>query len=265
MKTILVKAWRGGLERLNLGEWFCSWILKGMGYGIEYMTEEPTRREPLIMIGSGVYHAYINWILQRAPAVHIWGAGNGEVLKKPVNIPGACGRIKVYALRGPLTAIMSNANGDFPILDAAFVLPKVYPLTREPSDEVLYVPHHAEREQAPEYYKEVGADDWMDVILSEEEAPVAMQRIVNAKFVLTGTLHTMLACIAYGVPCACCAPALRNMPLKWVDSFAAIGHEMPPRVQSVEEGVTWYGKEGLTPPDPTALIAAFPHFLAEEQ
>ena len=262
MKTILVKAWRGGKEELNLGEWFCSWILKGFGYEIEYAVSSKRRREPLIMIGSGIYDDYISAILRHAPAVHIWGAGNGEMLRKPVSIPASRGKINVHALRGPLTAALSGAVGEFPILDAAFALPKLHPLTTNACDEILYVPHHAERGTAKQYCKEIGANDWLDVILPHKDAAEALQRIVNAKFVLTGTLHTMIACIAYNVPCACCTPAIRNMPLKWMDAFAAIGHEMPPRVKNVDEGVKWSKTAKFTPPDPTALIKAFPHFLA---
>lgn len=237
MKSVLVQCWLGGNEVMNLGEWFIEIILAKFGYATRYNTRDRIEDdEPVLMvIGSDFHGKFLNEQLTELDAhpreIHVWGAGNGRGPGFAVrNDP----RVVVHAVRGPLTTAW-NGCGDVPKCDPGFLLPWALPIEREPSGEVLYVPHWTERENAP--YVNL-ADDWIDVMLAREQVEPTIRRIVNASFVVTTTLHAYILCNAYGTPVR--APRRMLDSIKWRDALLA-------------ETSKW-----------RRLLDTFPHFLARE-
>lgn len=216
-----VICWRGGREVMNLGEWFNKLILDYLGYKVTYKCVG----EVFMIIGSDFHAPKVSKVLETADMVHVWGQGNGYPNLTPAR---ASSRVRVHALRGPITARVSGVSG-VPLCDPGWLLPIVLPLDRRPSGETLHIPHHAQRP---------GKGTWIDVMLKQEQVVPTIQRIVNAKKVYTNTLHTMILCKAYGVPCELCEGEL-PMPQKWDDVFHS---DLIPREHST-----------------SALLASFPH------
>lgn len=208
-----VSCWLGGSVVMNLGEWFNYLILDYLGHSVEYRDTG----EVYMIIGSEFHSRKVNQLLKTADIVHIWGQGNGRPDIAPM-LPHP--RVKVHALRGPITARVSKVTG-VPLCDPGWLLPIVLPLECHISKEVLHIPHHSQRPGRP---------PWIDVMLRKEQVIPTIQRIVNAKKVMTNTLHTMILCKAYGVPCELCSGEL-NMPQKWDDVFHS---DLVPRQHSTD-------------------------------
>jgi len=266
--SILLDCWLGGCKLMNLGEWFCKLILNHLGYEVRYHQEGTVETEPCLMVIASDFHRRkIDRLLQEVPKVVVWGAGTGKRLAQyAFNIAQEpyASQVRVYALRGPITAQRCGAAG-VPLCDPAFLLPSMLPVTRSAAhNEVLYVPHWWEREGAGDRLSDIGADSYLDVIMEEKDVLPTIQRIINARFVLTSTLHTAILCIAYGVPWAVYLSPTRTdvpQPIKWRDTFASMGCRRPRPVANLQAGKQWWATVGskLRPPDVSPLLACFPH------
>ena len=130
---------------------------------------------------------------------------------------------------------------------------------------VCYVPHHMDRENAKKHKAELGADVYVDVFMPADEVVTTINLLSHAKFVLTGSLHTMILCLAYGVPCAkYLTPGhVLGEPQRWDDLFASMECVAPNPVQTLGEGRNWWDSTGssLTLPDTQDLLDCFPHHL----
>ncbi len=253
MKSVLVACWKGGEPVMNLGEWFNEIILRRLGYGIRYWPRDCIEPDepPLMMIGSEFHAKAVNKILKRSRAVHVWGQGNGRPEEKPVNPKDYDGRVIVHGLRGPITAEVSGVRG-VPLCDPGWLLPPEW-RPHSHGDRILYVPH----------WQQYRGGEQIHVLMPRDAVEPTMRRIVLADFVMTSTLHTMIACLAYSTPCALHSPGPLNMPQKWADVLG----EVPRNCKTVEEGRQWWRDVGcrIRPPsDLDAFMDAFPHHLARE-
>lgn len=262
MKSILVHCWLGGKPVMNLGEWFHELILGKLGYGVRYWPQDQEGDEPvLMMIGSGFHCETVAKLLKRSREVWVWGEGNG---REDLRCPEQDDRIHVTAFRGLITAVGYGVT-DVPLCDPGWLMPWAVPIEREPSGEVLYVPHCGERYGAGSRLHGMGATDVVDPMMPRESVLGAVQRIVNAEFVLTSTLHTMIMCMAYGTPCVLhLAPGAKiNMPQKWRDVFEGV----PYHAETLDRGRRWWeavGRHYRDKQNPKALLNVFPHHLARE-
>lgn len=270
MKSILVQCWLGGNETMNLGEWLIEPILARLGYATRYSPAD--RREDdepvLMVIGSDFHRKFLGHQLAELGArpreIHVWGAGNG---RGPDFAVGSRADVIVHAVRGPLTAAW-NRCPPVPSGDPGFLVPWATGLSRrENSGRVLYVPHWQEREGAEARAAYLGAVDVLDVMMRRHEVRDALKWLAAADFVLTSTLHTAIACIAFGTPWALALPAGRvepSLPHKWTDVWSLLGGAEPEPVANVAEGRRWWAAahRTWTLPDPQTLIDAFPHHLA---
>lgn len=243
MKSVLVQCWLGGSEVMNLGEWFIEIILAKFGYATRYNTRGRIEDdEPVLMvIGSDFHSKFLNQQLAELDArpreIHVWGAGNGrgpgfEVRNDP--------RVVVHAVRGSLTAEW-NGCGFVPTCDPGFLLPWAMPIEREPSGEVLYVPHWTERgvaEQEASIAAKWGATACIDVMMRRDDVAPTIRRLVHANRVITSAMHAYILCLAYGVPVS---HTFSVLPWKWQDMFSSLSIVNRQR-----------------------LIDSFPHFLARK-
>lgn len=252
---------------MNLGEWLGTILLEGLGCHVQYHARGVQETETCLMVvGSSFYRQEVDRLLGEVPELWAWGTGNGYHHAKYLFNVGEepyRSRVKVFALRGPLTAARSGVSG-VPLCDPVFALPRVLPLRRSPSREILYVPHWQERSGAEKRLAEIGATHYVDVMLIRKQLLPVVQRIIDARFVLTSTLHTVILCLAYDVPWALyLSPGMADtsMPLKWRDLFASMGSRRPKPVRDRRAGWRWWLKVGrfLRPPDTDALLASFPY------
>jgi hypothetical protein len=260
MKSVLVYCWLGGRPKMNLGEWFYELILAKLGYRVCYWPQDQVGDEPVLMaIGSGFDKNTVARLLKPSREVWVWGEGNG---KEDVPCPPQDERIHVTAFRGPITAAGYGVT-DVPLCDPGWLMPWAFPIEREPGSETLYVPHCGSRYAAAGLVKRRLVTNWLDPMVTRKQLPGTLRRIVNARFVLTSTLHTMILCLAYGTPCAYHGTAPLNMPQKWRDVFGAI----PPQCKTLQEGWSWWLSNGVRyryAQNPTALLKVFPHHLASD-
>lgn len=272
MKSLLVHCWRGNDRIKNLGEWFIDVIFAKLGYTARYYPAQ--RREPdepcLLVIGSDCRRELFDPLLAECSEVWVWGQGYGWGTPVPVTDPRYAERVRVFALRGPITAKLCDVRG-VPLCDPGFLMPWALPIERITSrgraNDVLYIPHWEERGTARERLAAMGATDFIDVLMTGENVVLTIERIIGADFVLTSTLHTMILCLAYRVPCALHLPKGRaetNMPKKWCDVFATMNTDPPPSALDLADGMDWWRSTGrhLKLPDTQPLLNAFPHELA---
>jgi hypothetical protein len=273
----LVYCLRGGQETLNFGEWFCEWILAALGFRIRYWeTEARARRlKPddacLLMIGSEADRYLVDRLLAKVREVHLWGMGlgRGPELALDFRAQPYRDRVKVFALRGPVTKRLSHFEGDVPLCDPAFALPKLLPqfhYQAPPCGPVLYVPHLANiRSFSVQRAAAIGVDHVCPVTLHRSELAGFLTTLGSADFVLTNTLHTWIWCMAFEIPCAICLTGNERLPMptKWRDVFESMGlspAEPLPIVRDLAEGRAWWetGRRLLKLPDADAMLAAFP-------
>ena len=272
MKPLLVWYWRGHEATVNFGEHFCELLLTAFGYKIvAWEAERRAKRlgqHPacLMVIGSEFRRHLVNELLASVPEVHIWGQGNGRGPRVAVDMTRSPyrERVKIFALRGPLTKQWSHVTQDIPLCDPGFLLPRFYPLTPTGTGGVLYVPHCANRANAATRLASLGADRWVDVMFRRSQLQDVMRDLAAASFVLTNTLHTFIFCLAYRIPCAVSlvdGEAL-NMPDKWKDVFLSMNApDAFQPVTNVAAGRDWWEQTGqhLQLPATEPLLAAFPY------
>ncbi len=272
MKSVLVWSWRGGEPLLNFGEYFCELILWALGYEIKSFDQELAAgrirqySSCLMIIGSEFHRSMLDNLLVAVPEVHVWGQGNGRGKAAAVDMQQSPyrDRVKVFALRGPLTKSVSNVTDDVPLCDPGFLLPKLYPLGVSRGDQVLYIPHWSNHRDTDARLKRLDADKCLTVITSRHRVMERMNEIARARFVLTNTLHTFIFCLAYRVPCAIAVldEEQLEMPDKWNDVLLSMGSTdgLCP-VKNLAEGQAWWNSIGqhLPLPDADRLLASFPY------
>ena len=149
-----------------------------------------------------------------------------------------------------------------PMGDPALLLPELFPLFRRPGEEVIYVPHfNARNHLRLGVLAEAGASRMVDIAVTREEFWPRVQTIVDAAFVLTGSLHAAILAQAYGTPWALCLPAgaTQDKPVKWQDWFAWLDLE-PAICRNHGEGQRWWKASGskARSRDLQPLLEAFP-------
>lgn len=163
-------------------------------------------------------------------------------------------KLDIRSVRGPVTQAGMSENGyDCPQIygDPAILMPLIYtPADRTPKEDYVFIPNHA---------VESGAVHELSTITSDYKAFI--DRIAQAKLVISSSLHGIILAEAYGVP----AILLRNDALsllKYQDYYQSTGRDTFPVATSVEEALT------MTPPATPELaqmqknvMAAFPKDL----
>ena len=273
---MLVWYWLGGRKVLNFGEHFVELLLPKMGcrpvsFDVERDAGRIVPGQPcLLSIGSEFEVGLVGGLLKAGCHVHVWGQGNGRGADRAIDMQMLSyrERVTIHALRGPLTKRVSHFDGDVPLLDPGFLLPHFYPrwIFQHEGKPIVYVPHHVNTERVtPEILRQVGADKLVDVMVHRDNLRATMAAIASADFALCNSLHALIFCLAYRVPCALCLTKgeTLNMPDKWRDVLESLGWPAGgslPIVANLDQGRRWWESEGrhLVIPDTGPLLAAFP-------
>lgn len=202
-----------------------------------------TRNEPrLLAIGSIIHFSGKN--------DHIWGSGvNGKVLGRNQYIKK---RPHVHAVRGPLTRQFLSKFGIVapPIYgDPALLIPDYFPeLTPTPSKEYVIVPH----------YSEVSRFEGVANVIDPRSAPLpVIRKILNARFVISSSLHGLIIAEAFGIPARHLRVSKTEPDFKYIDYYLGTGRGGFTSAHSVTEALEM-GGEPAPVVDKQALIDAFP-------
>jgi len=261
--------WLGEKDVLNLGEHFVELLAAAGGLGVcPAAKSEGRHKDVWMIIGSSLNRETLDRLLGKFERVVVWGAGNGCGIPMAANLTQEpyASRVVVRAVRGPLTVAHSRLPASTVQGDPGFLMPRFYPPKRAvpPGEgETLYVPHWSNRKDAEHKRQVLGCSAWMDVMMPRDAVGAAMQRLVDADFVLTNSLHCWIFCAAYGVPHAFALPDGEqwNMPLKWADVWQWLGQvNMPVPMSKLSEAREWWDGEGrwIQTPDLAPLLRCGP-------
>ncbi|MBU0615650.1 MAG: polysaccharide pyruvyl transferase family protein [Nanoarchaeota archaeon] len=276
---ILTWYWIPDLEnktQLNFGEHITPILLEKFGYmPIAYQDAESKGnlkkyKECIFVIGSEFHKAKIDQI--EIDRILIWGQGKGRVGDKfelRLNDTPYSERIKVFAVRGPHTIRQLFLKKSTPTGDPGFLMPIFFQLTRIPSKDVLYAPNHSNRIDIDRKVKEIGANCFFDVIIHKKFYWTELKKLVNAKFVLTNSMHVAIIRHAYRAPWALCLPKgdILDMPDKWKDvmEFLGIEHQFKV-VKNMQEGLSWWNEVKSQPiPSMLPMLNAFPYKIINKE
>jgi hypothetical protein len=256
VKTITTNFWRCYRPTWNFGEALVPLIINHFGY---QWSVAPTPGTPtLLMIGSELRHNFVQQLTLQDRQPVVWGCGwsHGNPPRK----------VDARAVRGPITRDKLGLPKSTPLGDPGFLLPTVYPGQHQGGTGTLYAPHWHNRKLLARGVGELffNVETTAFPVLANVKAKI--DRLIQADFVFTSSLHVAIACIAYKVPFA---PLIRgaeqiNKPVKWQDVSAWFGS--PLEFSDTDAAArSWWERVGqnIEVPDLSPLVKSFPHEIAD--
>jgi len=273
----------------NLGDCIAEIVVDYLGYklircGIENNVTNAGRC--LMPMGSVLDNNSLN---RFSLPIDIWGCGSKGNWINPPNLA----RLRIHAVRGPLTANALKLPADIPMGDPALLLPLIATSEMAKHGKTLVVPHLSQTSQQNAFRrcKATGCDDMLitqvylapiypnslKTILQMTKDYVHLRRfpqslwegintIAGASFVLTASLHGAIIAQAFEVPWAAYTDDYIDSPFKWYDWAAYCGVELN-FVRNLEQGRQWWhaiGYKGrVRPLGP--LVASFPYEILNEK
>jgi pyruvyltransferase len=180
----------------------------------------------------------------------VWGAG--AIRDTPIQPPP---RVKILAVRGPLTRSLIQADVPEVYGDPALLLPRFFRPSPWPRCEVGLVPHSLDRDvmrsDDPNVRVIDVSDRWQDTVSS----------IASCDVVVSSSLHGIILAEAYGVPAVWvhASDRLSGGSFKFDDYYLSTGREG-------RQAIAWHGRPMAAvraaerPPelDASALLDAWP-------
>jgi hypothetical protein len=139
-------------------------------------------------------------------------------------------RVKILAVRGPVSAAGLGVEGQVPTGDSALILPAIYQPARAPSYEgrSICIPHFCDTRSDSELLAISNCDAVVRPNIGPDLADVyrLVDTIAAADFVLSASLHGAIVAAAYHRPfCFWDAGLPPDVPLKWEDFAASVNFE----------------------------------------
>lgn len=265
---VLIWHWREERKRVNFGDYITEVLVKKFGYKtVNYCNARSLRSLSnyafcLLIIGSELHEKKVNSL--NVPELYIWGQGKGHGEFFDVRSEPYAKKVKIFAVRGPLTVRQLNLDERTPIGDPGLLMPLVFSIRRNPSNyKITYIPHWTNKEGWDIKKEKLGAERFVDIMCTRRKFWSKLTEIVSSKFVLTNSFHTAVICHAYGTPWALCLADgdELNFPDKWEDFFEFLGIDSKARaVRNHAEGLEWWSDVGsrAKTPDLLPLLASFP-------
>jgi len=266
---ILVWYWRSGEKYINFGEHIVEILIKEFGYNPRAYSDAQKKNELknynscLIIIGSELHKDKIDWF--DVPKVVVWGQGKGQGDFFDINDEKYSKKVSIFAVRGPNTIRQLKLRSDIPTGDPGFLLSLLFPIKKDESKhKIVYIPHHTNRKNIQKRLKSIGAEKYINIMFKKENFFETLTEIVSSRFVLTNSLHIVIAAQSYHVPWALCLAEGEslNMPDKWKDIFEYLGILNNFKiVKNYEEGIKWWKEVGVNAKVPSLLplIKSFPY------
>lgn len=209
-----------------------------------------TYERKLLAIGSIISRAQDNDI--------IWGSGiNGKYLNPKDKKYYIFSKLDVRLVRGPLTAsfLKENFNITSPEFygDPALLFPYFFPefkRKKEPKIEFLIVPHLTEQHL-------FSKNNLNNVIYTTDPWEEILLKILDSKFVISGSLHALIIAEAYGIPARCLKITDNEPNFKYIDYYLGTNRPYFKIAKSVKEALSMKGE----PPfecDLNKIYSSFP-------
>jgi pyruvyltransferase len=153
-----------------------------------------------------------------------WVWGTGAIAKQPISPPS---NVKFFAVRGPLTRDLVNADVPETYGDPAILLPRIYTPQETQHFQVGLIPHYQDqrfvRVTDPSVLTIDVLADWREVI----------DRIVGCELVLSSSLHGLIVAEAYGVPAGWMSVSdqVLGKGFKFHDYYLGTGRDVPKPVR----------------------------------
>ena len=247
---------------LNLGDHLTEVFIEAFGYAfLSFESAAKNNRLEefetcLFAVGSILDSAWCERVKMKKS---IWGSGDwGDPRFGRTHLDDCT----LHAVRGPLTVRRLGLPEATPTGDPALLLPVLFPLSRQSDTGVIFIPHFNRRTAfSASAIASAGASRLVDFGVTRAERSARIRSIVDAEFVLTGSLHGAIVAQAYGRPWALCLPdgVRQDKPGKWEDWFAYLGLE-PASCRNHEEGRRWWLTHGCrgTVKDLRPMMRALP-------
>jgi len=283
MKKCNIWYWKNGAHILNLGEQLAPKIVNHFGVECKEISKSQKHYDHeawgdrcIFLIGSElVGHRFSKKTVYEEAScnnLHVWGMGAGSDLNLKNRVPSnVYKKIKIHAVRGPISQRIIRLGSDLPMGDPAFLMPEILPIDKNPSDNITYVPHHSTlssvNRDVDDILNDIGANKYINIIFNKSHFQNVLEKLLSSKFVLTSTLHTAILCISYGVPWAPIqlsgeVVGGKHHPLKWLDvmKWLNVPDEEFYFVKNYKEGIAWWDTVGskIKIPDLEPLVKSFP-------
>jgi hypothetical protein len=197
------------------------------------------------VIGSVVDDSYVRIAQEVRPGTVpvFWGCG----IRTPNGLSESNRRrVKILAVRGPVSAANLGVEGQVPTGDSALILPALYQPAKIPSCEgrSICIPHFSDTRSDDELLAISNCDAVVRPNIGPDLAEVyrLVDIIAAADFVLSASLHGAIVAAAYRRPfCFWDAGLPPDVPLKWED-FAASANFEPVFAATVADARVVYQK-----------------------
>lgn len=256
--------WREDQAILNFGEHITPYILNYHGVKWKNWSRRSEEdKECILIIGSELHKATMQMLKESGiNKIHIWGQGKGT----GNNFNQAEYSVEFYLVRGEETKKQLKLDASIPTGDPAFVMPLICDVVkRQKINNIIYIPHHTHRSNIKEKQEKWLFNEYIDIMIHSKDFINTLNKIVNAQFVMTTSLHVSIICMAYNVPFCVIVDdkeKLNYYPEKWKDVFdwAGINFKI---CKSFNEGVDWWkgSVKDSRLPDANEILHTFPKFI----
>lgn len=283
MKKCNIWYWKNGTNILNLGEQLAPKIVNHFGIECKEISKSQKHYDHkawgdrcIFLIGSElVGHRFSKKTVYEEAAcssLHVWGMGAGSDLDLKSRVSqDIYAKIKIHAVRGPISQKIIGLGPDLPMGDPAFLMPEILPMNQSPTGGITYVPHHSTlssvNRNIDDILNDIGANEYINVVFKKFHFQDVFEKLLSSKFVLTSTLHTAILCVSYGIPWAPIqipgeVVGGKHHPLKWLDvmKWLNISDEQFYFVKDYKSGIAWWESVGskIKIPDLEPLAKSFP-------
>ncbi len=209
-----VKHWLQDEPTQNFGDYLSEYLLRRLFTHV--MPTEQTVR----IIGSCIDDMF----LPPGERVLFWGCGLREAggLSEAAR-PGA----ELLSVRGPLSRSDLRLGTATPIGDPGLLLPFLHAPDRtlRGTGRALLIPHYHDKRSDAALLELSGCDAVLRPNISDTLTAIDdfLNRLAEASFVLGGSMHAVIAAVAYGVPFGFWDSGEIDLPFKWQDFAASIG------------------------------------------
>lgn len=247
--------WTQGRDLLNFGDALTDLFLRDL------FAAPVVRADLFRLVGSCIAPAIIDQDRMRLAkpdgVVGFWCCGARSADPLPPSTREGC---LFLGVRGPLTRDALGLPASTPLGDPGLLLPLIH--TPSPTaatvGRTLCLPHINDPLDADALLALSGTD----MILGPEVADLdglsrLLDDIAGAEFVLSGSLHGAIIAAAYGRPFAFWDTGHVDVPFKWRDFAASIGHDGA-FVKTLEEGRAHHARQALSLPPYAPILGCAP-------
>lgn len=210
---------------------------------VEYLSEQkvfPSRFLPQTTKKNAVSYSVIGSICQWSrPQTVVWGSGFIEEAYKTKEFIKPS---KVFAVRGPLTRAVYQANGiDCPANygDPALLLPLMYNPDIKPRYEYGIIPHYTDWDNAWVHQYRKRENILIINIMISDNYELFVKQIKSCRRIVTSSLHGLILAQAYGI--AVCSAKLSDSvaggEFKFTDYLLSVGKIPKPRTNLLEQKI----------------------------